>query len=178
MESTINLKGSLAYIYKVLVDSLIKMKVQPIAGAIDENNLVIGVKLADIAEIITSEIDKGKWKMKLNEGKLYLKSNEKANEEELREVNKNVLSKIRKLGIDSGAYITDDNETVILIDVEGIVRQVLQNALMVTRDKVGSHMRLVRTRFGTLEGYTYILLYKKGKETNGSELRKMLDEVS
>ncbi len=176
----VKLNSYIAYIYNVLSASIEKMGIKVEAMALNENTLVMGIRYQTLADYITYEVDKTKWQIKIHEGYLYVKGSSSA-QEEVQKVNDEVLSKIRKMGIEAGAYLTTDNDTIISIHLEGIIYYILQDVLTKARAKIGQHLRNIRVKFGTIDDFSYIVLYRKGttmsESKEKSEIKSKLDEI-
>jgi hypothetical protein len=57
----VKLKGSVAYVYKVFIESLKKAGIETVSGALSENAVVVGVPFNKFTELITAEINNDVW---------------------------------------------------------------------------------------------------------------------
>lgn len=179
MEKKIHLKGSLAYVYKVLQTSLEKMGVSVEAGALDESNLVIAINYDTLAEQITENVNKNVWKLKIKDGVMYLLAPKEVIDEDIREVNEKILSKLRNMGVDAHVEISQEGDALVQVNLEDVALKILQNAIEETRKRAGDRMRRLRVEYASIENYTYILLYEKGKKikTKEDKLKEALEKI-
>ena len=175
--SSLKINGSIAYLYKVFTASLDKIGVQYVAGAIDENNLVIGIPYEVLKEEFTKDVDMKAWKTVIDGKNLVMKSSKELLDKPIEEVNKTILSKLRKYGVEAGAYITSEDEPIIIVDLESVVFQILQKTLSETKARAHDHMRTIRVAFGTLGKFSYILFYRSGRKTGNDKIEKLKNEV-
>lgn len=171
----IKLTGSVAYVFKVYSTSLEKMGIKVISGAINEKSVAIAIPYDEFANDLTSEINKEIWQMKVKNGKMFLVGMKELVDEDLRDVNSKILSKLKKIGIDSGAYITDDGDAVIMVSLNDVILRILEKTLQETKARAGNHMRSLRVKFGNDEKYGYIIIYMKSQKTDS--VTKKIEEV-
>lgn len=171
----VRLQGSVAYVFKVFTESLKKMSLNPVSGAINERSAVIAVKYKCFAEKITTDINKELWNMKIKEGKLFLVGMKELVDEDLKEVNSKILSKLKKFGIDTGAYITDDGDAVLMISLNDVIIRILEKTLQETKNRAGNHMRNLRVKFGNDDKYAYIVIYSRNSKNEN--MTKEIEEV-
>jgi hypothetical protein len=174
----IKLKGSVAYVYKVFVESLKKAGIETVSGALNENAVVVGVPFGRFAELITAEINKEVWEQKVKNGKLFLIGMKELVDEDVKQVNSKLLSKLKKLGIDAGAYITDDGDAVVMVSLVDVIWRILEKTLQETKARAGSHMRTLRVKFGNDNEYAYIVIYTRSarSDTVTSKIEEVLKD--
>ena len=172
----VKLKGSVAYVYKVFVESLKKAGIETISGALNENAVVVGVPFSKFAELITAEINKEVWEQKIKNGKLFLVGMKELVDEDVKVVNAKILSRLKKLGIDADAYITDDGDAVVMVSLVDVILRILEKTLQETKARASNHMRALRVKFGSDEDYAYIVIYTKSsqKDTVLSRVEEVL----
>jgi len=172
----VKLKGSVAYVYKVFVESLKKVGIETTSGALNDSAVVVGVPFNKFADLITTEINKEIWEQKVKNGKLFLIGMKELVDEDIKTVNSKILSKLKKLGIDAGAYITDDGDAVIMVSLVDVILRILEKTLQETKARAGNHMRALRVKFGNDDEYTYIVIYTKSsqKDTMMSKIEEVL----
>ncbi|ACB37265.1 hypothetical protein AFV9_gp31 [Betalipothrixvirus uzonense] len=171
----VKLLGSVAYVFKVFVESLKKLGINPISGAINEKSVVIAIDYEQLANKLTEDINKEIWELKLKNGKMFLVGMKELVDEDLKEVNSKILAKLKKLGIDSGAYITDDGDAVIMVSLSDVVLRILEKTLQETKMRAGNHMRNLRVKFGNDEKYGYIVLYVRSQKADS--ITRKIEEV-
>lgn len=171
----VKLTGSVAYVYKVFIESLRKMGLEPVGGALDERSVVVAIKYSCFAEKITSDINKELWSVKIKDGKMFLVGMKELVDEDLREVNTKILGKLKKFGIDAGAYVTDDGDAVIMVSLNDVILRILEKTLQETKNRAGNHLRNLRVKFGNDDKYAYILIYSKN--SSSPSLIKEVEEV-
>ncbi|AOS58385.1 conserved lipothrixviral protein [Sulfolobus islandicus filamentous virus 2] len=171
----VRLQGSVAYVFKVFTESLKKMEIDPVAGAINEKTALVAVKYKHFAEKITAEINKELWNMKIKDGKLFLVGMKELVDEDLREVNSKILSKLKKFGIDAGAYVTDDGDAVIMVSLNDVIIRILEKTLQETKARAGNHMRNLRVKFGNDDKYAYTVIYSRNSKNES--VVKNVEEV-
>ncbi len=157
----VKLKGSVAYVYKVFIESLKKAGIETVSGALSENAVVVGVPFNKFTNLITTEINKDVWEQKIKNGKLFLVGMRELVDEDVKTVNAKILSKLKRLGIDTGAYITDDGDAVIMLSLVDVILRILEKTLQETKARAGNHMRAMRVKFGNDNDYAYIVIYTK-----------------
>jgi len=174
----VKLKGSIAYVYKVFVESLKKAGIETVSGALSENAVVVGVPFNKFTNLITTEINKDVWEQKIKNGKLFLVGMRELVDEDIKTVNAKILSKLKKLGIDTGAYITDDGDAVIMLSLVDVILRILEKTLQETKARAGNHMRAMRVKFGNDNDYAYIVIYTKSsqKDTITSKIEEVLKD--
>ena len=160
----VKLKGSVAYVYKVFVESLKKAGIETVSGALNENAVVVGVPFSKFAEIITAEVNKEVWEQKIKDGKLFLVGMKELVDEDVKVVNAKILSRLKKLGIDAEAYITDDGDAVVMVSLVDVILRILEKTLQETKARAGNHMRSLRVKFGNDNAYAYIVIYTKSSQ--------------
>jgi len=172
----VKLKGSVAYVYKVFIESLKKAGIETVSGALSENAVAIGVPFDKFAEIITAEVNKEVWGQKIKNGKLFLVGMKELVDEDVKVVNAKILSKLKKLGIDAEAYITDDGDAVVMVSLVDVILRILEKTLQETKARAGNHMRALRVKFGNDDEYAYIVIYTKSsqKDTVLSKIEEVL----
>jgi len=174
----VKLKGSVAYVYKVFVESLKKAGIETISGALNGNAVVVGVPFNRFSELITTEINKEVWERKIKNGKLFLVGMKELVDEDIKTVNTKILSKLKKLGIDAGAYITDDGDAVIMVSLVDVIWRILEKTLQETKARAGNHMRTLRVKFGNDNEYAYIVIYTRSVKHNiiSSKIEEVLKD--
>jgi len=174
----VKLKGSVAYVYKVFVESLKKAGIETISGALNENAVVVGVPFYKFADLITTEINKEIWEQKVKNGKLFLVGMRELVDEDIKTVNTKILSKLKKLGIDAGAYITDDGDAVIMVSLIDVIWRILEKTLQETKMRAGNHMRTLRVKFGNDNEYAYIVIYTRSAKHDvvSSKIEEVLND--
>jgi hypothetical protein len=174
----VKLKGSVAYVYKVFIESLKKAGIETTSGALNENAVVVGVPFYKFAELITTEINKEVWEQKIKNGKLFLVGMKELVDEDIKQVNSKILSKLKKLGIDAGAYITDDGNAVVMVSLVDVIWRILEKTLQETKMRAGSHMRTLRVKFGNDDEYAYIVIYTRSakSDTVTSKIEEVLKD--
>ena len=174
----VKLKGSVAYVYKVFVESLKKAGIETISGALNENAVVVGVPFNKFTDLITTEINTEVWERKIKNGKLFLVGMKELVDEDIKTVNTKILSKLKKLGIDAGAYITDDGDAVIMVSLVDVIWRILEKTLQETKARAGNHMRTLRVKFGNDNEYAYIVIYTRSVKHNiiSSKIEEVLKD--
>jgi len=174
----VKLKGSVAYVYKVFIESLKKAGIETISGALSENAVVVGVPFNKFADLITAEINKEVWEQKIKNGKLFLVGMKELVDEDVKTVNAKILSKLKKLGIDAGAYVTDDGDAVVMVSLVDVVLRILEKTLQETKARASNHMRALRVKFGSDDKYAYIVIYMRSakKDTVTSKIEEVLKD--
>jgi len=174
----VKLKGSVAYVYKVFVESLKKAGIETMSGALSENAVVVGVPFYKFADLITTEVNKEIWEQKVKNGKLFLVGMRELVDEDIKTVNTKILSKLKKLGIDAGAYITDDGDAVIMVSLVDVIWRILEKTLQETKTRAGNHMRTLRVKFGSDDEYAYIVIYTRSakSDTVTSKIEEVLKD--
>ena len=174
----VKLKGSVAYVYKVFIESLKKAGIETTSGALNENAVVVGVPFNKFAELVTAEINKEVWEQKIKNGKLFLVGMKELVDEDIKQVNTKLLSKLKKLGIDAGAYITDDGDAVVMVSLVDVIWRILEKTLQETKMRAGSHMRTLRGKFGSDNEYAYIVIYTRSakNDTITSKIEEVLKD--
>jgi len=174
----VKLKGSVAYVYKVFIESLKKAGIETVSGALNENAVVIGVPFNKFAELITTEINKEVWEQKVKNGKLFLVGMKELVDEDIKQVNSKLLSKLKKLGIDASAYITDDGDAVVMVSLVDVILRILEKTLQETKMRASSHMRTLRVKFGSDDEYAYIVIYTRSakSDTVSSKIEEVLKD--
>ena len=172
----IKLKGSVAYVYKVFIESLKKAGIDTTSGALSENAVVVGVPFNKFSNLITAEINKEVWEQKMKDGKLFLIGMKELVDEDVKVVNAKILSKLKKLGIDAGAYVTDDGDAVVMVSLVDVILRILEKTLQETKARASNHMRALRVKFGSDDKYAYIVIYTKSskKDTVISKIEEVL----
>jgi len=172
----VKLKGSIAYVYKVFVESLKKAGIETTSGALSENAVVVGVPFIRFVDLLTGEINKDVWEQKIKNGKLFLVGMKELVDEDIKQVNAKILSKLKKLGIDTGAYVTDDGDAVVMVSLVDVVLRILEKTLQETKARAGNHMRALRVKFGNDNDYAYIVIYTRSsqKDTVTSKIEEVL----
>ena len=172
----IKLKGSVAYVYKVFVESLKKAGIETVSGALSENAVVVGVPFNKFADLITAEINKDIWEHKIKNGKLFLIGMKELVDEDIKTVNNKLLSKLKKIGIDASAYITDDGDAVVMVSLIDVILRILEKTLQETKARASNHMRALRVKFGNDDDYAYIVIYTRSsqKDTLTSKIEEVL----
>lgn len=171
----IRLSGSVAYVYKVFVTSLEKMGIKVVSGAINDKSVVVAIPFQEFSEQLTVDINKELWSVKVKNGKLFLVGMKELVDADLREVNNKILSKLKKMGIDSGAYVTDDGDAVVMVSLNDVILRILEKTLQETKTRAGNHMRSLRVQFGNDEKYGYVVIYMKSQKSE--DVRKQLQKV-
>jgi len=174
----VKLKGSVAYVYKVFVESLKKAGIETISGALNESAVVVGVPFNRFADLITGEINKEVWEQKVKNGKLFLVGMRELVDEDIKTVNTKILSKLKKLGIDAGAYITDDGDAVLMVSLIDVIWRILEKTLQETKARAGNHMRTLRVKFGNDNEYAYIVIYTRSAKHDvvSSKIEEVLND--
>jgi len=174
----VKLKGSIAYVYKVFVESLKKANIETTSGALSENAVVVGVPFNKFVDLITGEINKEVWEQKVKNGKLFLVGIRELVDEDIKTVNAKILSKLKKLGIDTGAYVTDDGDAVVMVSLIDVIWRILEKTLQETKARAGSHMRSLRVKFGNDDDYAYVVIYTKSsqRDTVVSRIEEVLKD--
>jgi len=174
----IKLKGSVAYVYKVFIESLKKAGIETVSGALSENAVVIGVPFNKFTELITAEINKDVWEQKIKNGKLFLVGMKELVDEDVKVVNAKILSKLKKLGIDTEAYVTDDGNAIVMVSLVDVILRILEKTLQETKARASNHMRSLRVKFGSDDDYAYIVIYTKSsqKDTVTSKIEEVLKD--
>jgi hypothetical protein len=174
----VKLKGSVAYVYKVFIESLKKAGIETVSGALSENAVVVGVPFNKFAELVTAEINKDVWEQKIKNGKLFLVGMKELVDEDVKVVNAKILSKLKKIGIDAGAYITDDGDAVVMVSLVDVILRILEKTLQETKARASNHMRSLRIKFGNDNSYAYIVIYTKSsqKDTVTSKIEEVLKD--
>jgi hypothetical protein len=174
----VKLKGSVAYVYKVFIESLKKAGIETVSGALSENAVVIGIPFNKFAELITAEINKDVWEQRIKNGKLFLVGMKELVDEDVKTVNAKILSKLKKVGIDTSAYITDDGDAVVMVSLVDVVLRILEKTLQETKMRAGNHMRALRVKFGNDNDYAYIVIYTKSakSDTVTSKIEEVLKD--
>jgi len=172
----VKLKGSVAYVYKVFTESLKKAGIETVSGALSENAVVVGVPFDKFASLITAEINKEVWEQKIKNGKLFLVGMKELVDEDVKVVNTKILSRLKKLGIDSDAYITDDGDAVVMVSLVDVILRILEKTLQETKARASNHMRSLRVKFGNDDDYAYIVIYTRSsqKDTVLSKIEEVL----
>jgi len=172
----LKLKGSVAYVYKVFIESLKKAGIETVSGALNENSVVIGVPFSKFADLITTEINKNIWEQKIRNGKLFLVGMKELVDEDVKTVNAKILSRLKKVGVDASAYITDDGDAVIMVSLIDVILRILEKTLKETKARAGNHMRSLRVKFGNDDDYAYIVIYTRSsqKDTLTSKIEEVL----
>ena len=160
----VKLKGSVAYVYKVFVESLKKAGIETISGALNENAVVVGVPFGKFASLITAEVNKEVWEQKIKNGKLFLVGMKELVDEDVKVVNAKILSRLKKLGIDADAYITDDGDAVVMVSLVDVILRILEKTLQETKARASNHMRALRVKFGSDDDYAYVVIYTKSSQ--------------
>ncbi|CAJ31588.1 hypothetical protein AFV6_gp34 [Betalipothrixvirus pozzuoliense] len=171
----IRLLGSVAYVYKVFVSSLENMGIKVVSGALNEKSVVVAIPFQEFSEQLTADINKELWSVKIKNGKLFLVGMKELVDADLKEVNNKILSKLKKMGIDSTAYITDDGDAVVMVSLSDVILRILEKTLQETKTRAGNHMRSLRVQFGNDEKYGYVVIYMKSQRSD--DVRKQLQEV-
>ena len=174
----VKLKGSVAYVYKVFIESLKKAGIETVSGALNENAVVVGVPFNKFAELITAEINKDVWEQKIKNGKLFLVGMKELEDEDVKVVNAKILSKLKKLGIDTEAYVTDDGNAIVMVSLVDVILRILEKTLQETKARASNHMRSLRVKFGSDDDYAYIVIYTKSsqKDTVTSKIEEVLKD--
>jgi len=174
----VKLKGSVAYVYKVFIESLKKAGIDTVSGALSENAVVVGIPFNKFAELITAEINKDVWEQKIKNGKLFLVGMKELVDEDVKVVNAKILSKLKKVGIDASAYVTDDGDAVVMVSLVDVVLRILEKTLQETKARASNHMRALRVKFGSDDDYAYIVIYTKSsqKDTITSKIEEVLKD--
>jgi len=174
----VKLKGSVAYVYKVFIESLKKAGIETTSGALSENAVVVAVPFNKFADLITAEINKEVWEQKIKNGKLFLVGMKELVDEDVKTVNAKILSKLKKLGIDAGAYVTDDGDAVVMVSLVDVVLRILEKTLQETKARASNHMRALRVKFGSDDKYAYIVIYMRSakKDTVTSKIEEVLKD--
>jgi len=174
----VKLKGSVAYVYKVFIESLKKAGIETVSGALSENAVVVGVPFNKFTALITAEINKDVWEQKIKNGKLFLVGMKELVDEDVKVVNAKILSKLKKLGIDSEAYVTDDGDAVVMVSLVDVILRILEKTLQETKARASNHMRALRVKFGSDDDYAYIVIYTKSsqKDTVTSKIEEVLKD--
>jgi hypothetical protein len=161
---------------KVFIESLKKAGIETTSGALNESAVVVGVPFIKFAELVTAEINKEVWEQKIKNGKLFLVGMKELVDEDIKQVNSKLLSKLKKLGIDAGAYITDDGDAVVMVSLVDVIWRILEKTLQETKARASSHMRTLRVKFGSDNEYAYIVIYTKSsqKDTVLSRVEEVL----
>jgi len=162
----VKLKGSVAYVYKVFIESLKKAGIETVSGALNESAVVIGVSFNKFTELITTEINTEVWERKVKNGKLFLVGMKELVDEDIKTVNAKILSKLKKVGIDAGAYITDDGDAVVMVSLVDVIWRILEKTLQETKARAGNHMRTLRVKFGNDDEYAYIVIYTRSAKSD------------
>jgi len=172
----VKLKGSVAYVYKVFIESLKKAGIETVSGALSENAVVVAVPFKKFAELITAEINKDVWEQKIKNGKLFLVGMKELVDEDVKVVNAKILSKLKKVGIDASAYVTDDGDAVVMVSIVDVILRILEKTLQETKARASNHMRALRVKFGNDDKYAYIVIYTKSskKDTMVSKIEEVL----
>jgi len=126
--------------------------------------------------MITAENNKEVWEQKIKNGKLFLVGMKELVDEDVKVVNAKILSKLKKLGIDAEAYITDDGDAVVMVSLVDVILRILEKTLQETKARAGNHMRSLRVKFGNDDEYAYIVIYTKSsqKDTVLSKVEEVL----
>jgi len=174
----VKLKGSVAYVYKVFIESLKKAGIETVSGALSENAVVVGVPFNKFAELITAEINKDVWEQKIKNGKLFLVGMKELVDEDVKTVNAKILSRLKKIGIDAGAYVTDDGDAVVMVSLIDVVLRILEKTLQETKARASNHMRSLRVKFGNDDNYAYIVIYTRSakSDTVTSKIEEVLKD--
>jgi hypothetical protein len=172
----IKLSGSVGYVYKVFIESLKKAKIETVSGALNEKSVLIAIPYENLANELTTEINKELWELKIKNGKMFLVGMRELVDEDVKKVNAQILSKLKKYNIDAGAYITDDGNAVVMVSLNDVVMRILENTLNETKKRAGNHMRTLRVKFGNDEKYGYVVLYTKS-EKNKDDMIKKVEEM-
>ena len=172
----VKLKGSVAYVYKVFIESLKKAGIETVSGALSENAVVVGVPFDKFASLITAEINKEVWEQKIKNGKLFFVGMKELVDEDVKVVNAKILSRLKKVGIDASAYITDDGDAVIMVSLVDVILRILEKTLQETKARASNHMRALRVKFGSDDDYAYIVIYTRSsqKDTVLSKVEEVL----
>jgi len=172
----VKLKGSVAYVYKVFIESLKKAGIETISGALNESAVVVGVPFIKFADLITAEVNKDMWEQKIKNGRLFLVGMKELVDEDVKTVNSKILSRLKKMGIDAEAYITDDGDAVVMVSLVDVILRILEKTLQETKARAGNHMRSLRVKFGNDDEYAYIVIYTKSsqKDTVLSRVEEVL----
>ncbi|PSO06371.1 hypothetical protein B9Q04_16420 [Candidatus Marsarchaeota G2 archaeon BE_D] len=160
----VKLKGSIAYVYKVFVESLNKTGIETAGGALNENTVVVGVPLKSFVKMITMDVNKEVWELKIKNGKMFLIGTKELVDEDVKKVNTQILSKLKKLGVEADAHVTDDGDAVVMVSLVDVVLRILEKTLQETKARASNHMRSLRVKFGSDDDYAYVVLYTRSSQ--------------
>ena len=148
------------------------------SGALSENAVVVGVPFNKFADLITAEINKDVWEQKIKNGKLFLVGMKELVDEDVKTVNTKILSKLKKVGIDASAYITDDGDAVVMVSLVDVILRILEKTLQETKARASNHMRSLRVKFGNDDDYAYIVIYTRSakNDTVTSKIEEVLKD--
>lgn len=144
--------------------SLEKNGIEHVIGAVNERAVVIGIKFESIKKVVDEEVMGTRAKVKMKDGVLFLIWPEKVDRVEIENINRRILKRFAKMGIDAKGYILDDGESVVSIQLVSVVETILYSAIDVARQKISEKLRLIRVAVGHDDQWGYIVIYRRGEQ--------------
>lgn len=175
MSTQLVLHSPLAYFVKVFVSALEELGLQGAVHQVDYYTVLVVVDYHSLSLLLTQEIDKYRWRIELKNGIMRVVGDKDAVDADVKDVNEKILYRLRKLGVSSEAVLENAEVPVIIVSLEDVALKVLQKVFEETSKRKSDISRLVKAEYGSLENYTYILLYEKLVRKN--KLKEVLDSL-
>ena len=158
--------------------ALEKNGIEHVVGAVNERAVVIGIKFESIKKVVDQEVAGTRVEVRMKNGVLFLVYPERVDEVDIENINKRILKRFAKMGIDARGYILDDGKSVVSIQLVSIVEAILYSAIDVARQQISDKMRLIRVAVGHDDQWGYIVIYRRGEQVKKAVKPEEIEDLA
>jgi hypothetical protein len=145
--------------------------IKHVFGAYSDRAIVIGLDFMSLTKQLLLDVDLTGYDVRVEDGHLFLIRSGGVSQEEVDKVNLELTRRLTKLGVDARAYITSDNASVLVANLNDVALKILESTLEIAKAKVGNKMRNVRVKYGNDGKWGYMVVYKKSEKVK-DEIKK------
>ncbi len=178
MEQKLRVDPIVGNIGLVISKALTNKEITHVFGAVNETAVVIGVDFESLTRELLFNVDLTGYNVNIKDGHLFVFRDKEETKEEVDKVNLMIAQNLARFGINAKAYMTTDNVTVLVVNLNDIALKVLENTLEIAKGKLGNKLRNVRIKYGNDDKWGYMVVYKRGEKVKDVVKRDDLSDLT